>query len=142
MKRTKKDITAIVKKSKPMPFSFVLEALEEIGPVTKPMFGCLAIYYGNKIVMILRDRNDSQVDNGVWLATTGEHHASLQKEFPIMRSIVIFGPGPTGWQNLPADSEDFEDSVLRACELVINGDIRIGKIPKARLKKRSQVHQK
>lgn len=50
-----------------------------------------------------------------------------------MRSIKIFGPGPTGWQVLPADAGDFEESVLRACEMVLADDPRIGKIPKSRL---------
>lgn len=94
------------------------------------MFGARGIYVDGKIVFIMRDRPTSVNDNGVWLATTGEHHASLLSDFPAMRSIELFGPGPTGWQVLPIDSDDFEDSVLRACQFVRNGDPRIGKIPK------------
>ncbi len=123
---------AFAKRKKPIPFEFVLELLENIDPRIKPMFGCHAIYNGEKIVLILRDRADHPADNGVWLATTSEHHPSLKKIFPNMRSLKLFGEGPTGWQVLPADSEDFEESVTTACELVIKGDLRIGKIPKAK----------
>lgn len=39
---------------------------------------------------------------------------------------------------LPLDSQDFEDSVLKACELIIKNDPRIGKIPKTKLRKKSK----
>ncbi len=117
---------------KPPPFEFVLEALASADPFTRPMFGCLAVYIEEKIVCVLRDKQDYPSDNGVWLATVPEHHESLKSEFPSMRSIEIFGPGVTGWQNLPEESKDFESSALRACELMLVRDPRIGKIPKPR----------
>jgi hypothetical protein len=49
-----------------------------------------------------------------------------------MRSIQMFGKKVTGWQVLPVDAPDFEESALRACELIAAEDPRIGKIPKAR----------
>ena len=61
----------------------------------------------------------SPVDNGVWLATTVEHHASLVREFPNMRSIKVLGKPVTGWQVLPADAADFEEAALHACELIL-----------------------
>jgi hypothetical protein len=84
-----------------VPHEFVLDALEPIGPVTKPMFGCLAVYVREKVVLILRDHRDHPADNGVWLATTAEHHDSLRREFPHMRSIQLFGTPVTSWQVLP-----------------------------------------
>ena len=107
-----------IKRRKAIPHEFVLEAIAALSPHTRSMFGCLAVYVGARIVLILRDRRDSTADNGVWLATTPEHHASLQEEFRSMRSIVMFGPGPTGWQNLPLDTLDFESSVERACAAI------------------------
>ena len=123
-----------------IPFDFVLEELAEADPETKPMFGCRSVYIGPKIVFILRDKEDFVQDNGVWIATTAEHHASLRKDFPNMRSISLFASdGPTGWRTLPADSEDFEESVLRACAMVLKNDPRIGKIPKSRLSSKKAV---
>jgi hypothetical protein len=121
------------KAPKRLPFDFVLEELAALGPWTRAMFGCHAVYVEDKIVMILRDKKNPARDDGVWIATTEEHHASLRRELPGMRSItVLAGGGVTGWQNLPAESEDFEQSVLRACAMVRAGDARIGKIPKSR----------
>jgi len=119
-----------VKRRKPVPYEFVLDALSSLEPWTRPMFGCVAIYVGNKIVLILRDKGGQLPDNGVWLATTVEHHPSLRREFPNMRSIEVLGKAVTGWQVLPADAADFEEAALRACELVIARDPRIGKVPK------------
>jgi hypothetical protein len=117
------------KSRKVVPHEFVLDALASLAPRTQPMFGCLAVYVGDKIVLILRDKPDNTADNGVWLATTVEHHASLERDFPNMRSIKVLGKEVTGWQVLPADAPDFEEAAMRACELVAARDPRIGKIP-------------
>lgn len=125
-----------VKQRKPVPHEFVLDAIASLSPRTRSMFGCLAIYVHDKvqdkIVLILRDKRDQTADNGVWLATTEEHHQSLRQEFPNMRSIQVLGKKVTGWQVLPSDAQDFEEAALRACELVLAGDPRIGKVPGAR----------
>src|ERR1700723_1830616 len=99
------------------------------------MFGCLAIYVNDKIVLILRDKPKSTADNGVWLPATPRTPPSVRREFPNMRSIQVFGKRVTGWQVLPVDAPDFESAALRACELVLAGDLRIGKIPGARTSK-------
>jgi hypothetical protein len=127
-----------VKPRKPIPHAFVLGAIAELSPYTRPMFGCLAVYLEDKIVLILRDKPSHSADNGVWLATTQEHHASLRREFPNMRSIEVLGKGVTGWQVLPVDAPDFEESALRACELVLARDPRIGKVPGARRTSKSR----
>jgi hypothetical protein len=121
-----------VKQRKRIPHEFVLGAVAALLPRTRPMFGCLAVYVEEKIVLILRDKSDQSTDNGVWLATTVQHHESLRREFPNMRSIQVLGKKVTGWQLLPADAADFEESALRACELVVARDPRIGKVPGAR----------
>ena len=129
------DASLLPKQRKPIPHAFVLDAISTLSPYTRPMFGCLAIYVRDKIVLILRDKPKSTADNGVWLATTQEHHQSLRREFPNMRSIQVLGKRVTGWQVLPVDAPDFESAALRACELVLAGDPRIGKIPGARTSK-------
>jgi hypothetical protein len=122
------------KQKKPVPHEFVLDAISSLSLQTRSMFGCLAIYVEDKIVLCLRDKPDSAADNGVWLATTEQHHESLRRDFPNMRSIQVFGKPVTGWQVLPADAPDFESSALRACELILARDSRIGTVPKKRNK--------
>jgi hypothetical protein len=127
----------VVRRGKIAPHEFVLDALASLAPATRSMFGCLAVYVGDRIVLILRDGREPSEDNGVWLATTAEHHASLQLEFPSLRSIQLFGRDTTHWQVLPVDAPDFEAAALRACDLIIARDPRIGKVPKSRAKARA-----
>jgi hypothetical protein len=121
-----------VKRRKAVPHQFALDAIARLSPTTRPMFGCLAVYVADKIVLILRDKSDRTADNGVWLATTKDHHESLLREFPNMRSIQVLGHGVTNWQVLPVDAPDFEEATLRACECILAADPRIGKAPGAR----------
>ena len=127
------------KPRKEIPYAFVLEELAPLEPYTKPMFGALAIYSGEKILFILRRKDPPNPDNGIWMATIGEHHASLQKDLPSMRSIEIFGPGPTGWQNIPEDDIRFEEDAFRAITLAIKRDPRIGKVPARKRPKKKLV---
>jgi hypothetical protein len=128
-------------KRKAIPHRFVLEAIAALSPRTRPMFGCLAIYVGEKIVLIVRDKPTHTADNGVWLATTEDQHAALRPDFPNMRSVGLLGKNVTGWQVLPSEAPDFEESALHACDLVVAGDPRIGKVPGARRSTRKKKKQ-
>lgn len=119
------------RKARAVPHAFVLDALEPLGPYTRPMFGCLGVYVDDKIVFILRDKPAGD-DNGLWIATTPEHHASLREVLPSMRSISVLGPGVTGWQGLPSELPEFEEEAMRAVKLVLARDPRIGKVPNSK----------
>jgi hypothetical protein len=97
----------------------------------KPMFGLWAIYVNEKIMLILRQRQDFPDTNGVWIATNPEHHRSLKKDLPSLRTISTYSGGikESEWQVLPGDTDDFEVSVRKVCELIKHGDHRIGRIP-------------
>jgi hypothetical protein len=133
---------------KKIPFPFVLDRLFSLEPVLKHMFGCHAVYVHEKIVLALRDREDHEDANGIWIATSKEHHASLKKELPCMKSIYILsnGKNETGWQMIPRDADDFETAANHVCDLILKGDARIGKVPKVRKKKsvaaKQQSHSK
>ena len=58
----------VAARGKRVPHEFVLDALIDVSPTTRPMFGCLAVYVEEKIVLILRDKPSGEADNGVWLA--------------------------------------------------------------------------
>jgi hypothetical protein len=122
------------KAAKKIPFDFVLDELASLHPRTNPMFGCQAVYVGEKIVLILRDRLSVPADNGVWVATTREHHAALLSELPSMRGITVLGDQSSAWQLIPKDTSTFEEEVLHACALIRARDARIGKVPKPKRK--------
>lgn len=124
-----------IKPSKIIPFDFVLEYLHAAEPLVRQMFGCHSIYVKNKIVLALRKKSEFSRDNGVWVATTRDHHDSLRKDLPSLRTIFLFGTAESGWQNIPEESDRFEEEVTIACDLILKGDPRIGKIPKPKKKK-------
>lgn len=127
-----------MKKQTQIPFSFILDYLLPLNPRIRPMFGSHAIYVKEKIVFIVRDRATHSECNGIWIATSKEHHKSLRKEFPRMHSVYVLsdGKGETGWQMLHSEAIDFESAAIHACELVLHGDPRIGKIPKPKKRKK------
>jgi hypothetical protein len=124
------------RKKSTIAFDFVLERLLPLHPLVRPMFGAHAIYVDEKIVLITRNREGHAEDNGVWLGTTHEHHASLKKELPSLRSIYLLNDGTaeTAWRNIPVDGDDFEREVMHACDLILRRDPRIGKVPKTKKK--------
>jgi hypothetical protein len=122
------------KKTKSIPFDFVLEKLEKSHPVTNPMFGCHAIYVADKIVLMLRKKQNEKKDNGVWVSVVPEHLDTIKKILPALRPLHLFGNAKTTWQNIPSDAPDFEECVINACELILKNDPRIGKVPKAKKK--------
>jgi hypothetical protein len=54
-----------------MPFDFILDYLLPIETTVKPFFGMFAIYYREKLLLILRERNNQPGMNGIWIATNG-----------------------------------------------------------------------
>ena len=130
-------IPITIRMKKKIPFDFILDQLHSIEITIKPMFGCHAIYSGGKILVIVRKKQDHTDANGVWIATGKEHHDSLRKELPSMQSVYILSDGKneTGWQMIHEEANNFEESVTKICEMILNNDERIGKIPKAKRKK-------
>jgi hypothetical protein len=119
----------------PIPFDFVLEQLYSISPTVRPMFGCHALYIEDKIVLVLRSRETDIEDNGIWIATTPDHHPSLEKDFPSLRNISLLGTSQSSWRNLPADDDNFESDAVKACQFILKRDPRIGKVPGKKARK-------
>ena len=115
-----------------LPHGFVLDALANLTPGTRSMFGALAVYVGEKIVLILRDNPKEPQANGIWIALASENDEDLRSEFPEMRQVHILEKELRGWCLLSVDSSDFEESALRACDLILRKDPRIGKVPKGK----------
>lgn len=112
-----------------IPHRFVLDAIAELEPRTRPMFGALAVYVGEKIVFLLRNSQKDSQANGVWVSILPEYQDGMKVEFPRARTVHILGKDIKGWCLLSPEAADFEESALRACELVLQRDRRIGKVP-------------
>jgi hypothetical protein len=119
---------------KQVPFQFVLDLLFSQKPTVKPMFGSYGVYIGEKIVLVLRNRENSVEDNGVWVALYQEHQAELKKLLPSLTSVAVLVDSGKNWQVIPSSSERFEEEVTELCELILKNDNRIGKVPEKKKK--------
>jgi hypothetical protein len=122
-------------KRKSPPYPFVLEALAPLQPEVRPMFSGYAVYLGDKIVCMLRDRPTYPEDNGLWLVfseTADMKHNNIRKDFPSLRPIGRLGGVIAHWHLVPADSPNFESEALHVCDLLLRHDPRLGRIPKSR----------
>ena len=123
------------KSKRKVPHAFVLEALAALHPEVRPMFSGFAVYVGNRLLLMLRDSLKTPQDNGVWLVLAegmDPADAGLRRELPSLRSIETLGGKIAHWLLIPSDGDDFEGVALRACELILRGDRRLGRVPKSR----------
>jgi hypothetical protein len=116
-----------------MPFDFILDYLLPIETEIRPFFGMFSIYSGQKLLLMLRDRNNEPEMNGIWIALN-KGHESLRTELPGLRPYPGSGPGKkdNGWLLIPPEADNFEQLAIRICEMIVHRDPRIGKIPPPR----------
>jgi hypothetical protein len=117
------------------PFPFVLEELSPIRPTVKHWFGFTSLYLGEKLLCSLRDSPKQPGSNGMWLYTTAEHVNSLAKEFPDLprRQLWRSRSGNKAWVVLASRLEGFEEYAFKACELILRGDQRIGRLTRGKV---------
>lgn len=121
-------------KQKP-PHAFVVEALAPLNPEVRRMFSGFAVYVGDRIVCMLREHSKSPRDNGVWLVLSDDTNPSdpqLRREFPSLRSIELLRGKIGHWLLIPSDGPNFEQEAMRACDLLLRRDPRLGRIPVSR----------
>ncbi len=126
------------KLKKSPPYEFVLEDLADIITTIKPMFGAYGIYREDQILMILRKKDKTDKDTGMWVAVVNGEVESLKKQIPELRDLEMFGPGPTSWQVVGEDLIHFEEICIKICDLIRNKDLRIGRTPQSRLRSKSK----
>jgi hypothetical protein len=125
---------AIVYEKRHTRFQFVLDELQPLRPAVRQMFGFTYVYLGERLLLSLRESLRQPRYNGVWLYTEAAHIESLRREFPLLprRSFWKSSKSGSGWVILAAATEGFEEHVFRACELILNGDRRIGRLTRGR----------
>ncbi len=115
-------------KRRPVPFDFVIEELASLRPTIKTAFGFTYVYLDEKLLCSLRNDTKRPGTNGMWLFTTTEYIDSLMKEFPDLPKRQVWRSGKNCWVVLASRLEGFEEYAFKACELILNGDPRIGRI--------------
>lgn len=115
-----------------MPFPFVLDELMPLRPTVKRAFGFTYLYLDEVILCGLRDSVKKPASNGIWLFTTTEHVESLGQEFPNLPRRCLWRSGKNAWIILASRLEYFEEYAFKTCELILNGDRRIGRLSRSK----------
>ena len=125
------------------PFPFIIDELEPIRPTVKKMFGFTSIYVGDKLLCSLCDNPKRTGTNGLWLYTTKEHLESLSKEFPDLpkRQLWRSRNSEKAWLIVASRLESFEEYAFKACDLILNGDQRIGRVTRGKGTTRSDASE-
>jgi hypothetical protein len=92
------------------------------------MFGFTHVYLGERLLCSLRDSDRRPGTNGMWLYTTVEQLESLGREFPELPRRYLWRSGKNAWVILASRLENFEEYAYTACELILRGDRRIGRV--------------
>ena len=108
----------------------MLDELIPIRPAIKQAFGFTYVYLDQKLLLSLRESVKQPHYNGVWVYTQAEHIESLRREFPLLprRCFWKSRKSGSGWVILASRLEDFEEYAFKACELILRGDQRIGRV--------------
>ena len=126
-----------------VPFDFIIEELSPLRPTVKSAFGFTYVYLDDLLLCSLRDSVKQPATNGMWLFTTSECVDTLALEFPELTRRQVWRSGKNCWIVLASRLANFEEYALKACELMLNGDRRIGRVsrrlgPPAALRNQSQ----
>lgn len=126
MKRSFDPLEPLSKSGPAIAYPFVLDRLAKLALSTRPMFGCTAVYDGEEVLFILREKGDA--DDGVWVAYDEARQAEALAALPNLVKIARL-PHVRCWRMLAASSDTFEEDVLAACRLALQSNRPIGKIP-------------
>ena len=117
----------------PLPFPFVVDELMSLRPTIRRAFGFTYLYVGELLLCALRHNVKKPGSNGMWLFTTREHVDQLGAEFPDLPKRYLWRSKDNAWVILPSKLEDFENYAFKACEMIINGDRRIGRLSRGKV---------
>ena len=114
---------------------------------SKRMFGGIAAYVHDKIVMLISEETDTKeyrgksydfdLWNGILIPTEREFHGDIQKQFKNLVQHPVLGK----WLYLQMADADFESTASEIAELISKNDHRFGVFPKEK-KKRKKVKKK
>ena len=91
------------------------------------MLGCYALIDNNKILFLLRERDNQPEFNGLFVATQPQYYDQLEQE--IHNSTMEFNIDGLhhSYLFLSEDLDDFDEKIKKVCEMIKAGDVRIGK---------------
>ncbi len=115
-----------------IPYVFVLDHLNGVDILIKPMFGYYGIYAHGRLYLFLVSREKpirrhdiNPMQNGIYIATTTEHCTELRVVFP-QAEFQMLKAGKV-WIFVSELLDRFEEYTIAACEMISRSDHRIGR---------------
>ena len=106
------------------PHDWLLEPLaEDPGFIRRAMFGCLAVYFRGRLVLVLAAKEAPWA--GALIPVERDQHSSIQHDFPMLSPHPVLGK----WLYLPETHDDFESIAMDLVERIRSCDPRFGVIP-------------
>jgi hypothetical protein len=121
------------------PFPFVLEELAPLRLRLKTVFGFTHVYLDDMLLFSLRDSAKRPSTNGIWVYTSIENLDNLAREFPDLPRRQLWRSGKNGWLVITSKIAGFEEHAFKLCELILQGDRRIGRVTRAYPKQKDQL---
>ena len=116
-----------------IPHDFMMEFLYPLAIRTKSMFGNVALYHEEKILLATRKKIDNTTDNGIWIAAPLDYQDKLKEQIPELRPIQMISTKK--WLLLHEEEELFEERAQLIAELIKSNSPLIGTVPKPKDKK-------
>ena len=121
-----------IKGVKTHPLEWLIEPLETQSTyIRKKMFGCEAVYLNGKLMLVLTASEEPW--NGVLVATSREHHPTLQADWGQLTSHPVLGK----WLYISQNNAAFESTATSIVKSILKSDSRIGVEPKPKKMKRT-----
>jgi hypothetical protein len=109
-----------------IPYEFVLDYLKPVEPCVKPIFGSFGLYVQDQLVLYLRSTHKHPELNGIYVGTTPVDYDSLTRDIPAHYHEQKDNTAKT-WIFLPESAKGFQKWARKACDLIKQGDRRIGR---------------
>ncbi|WP_207495255.1 hypothetical protein [Aridibaculum aurantiacum] len=110
-----------------IPYDFVLQYLYPVRPHVQKMLGCYGLFVNGKNILLLRETDVNPEFNGVFVATQPEFFEALSNELHHSHMEFDIDGSHHSWIFISEDLDDFQGKVQKACEMIKQGDERIGK---------------
>lgn len=106
---------------------------DDPGAEFRQMFGCKALYYYGKLILVLSESEDDARWQKLLFPCERENHDQVMELYSALVPHEVLGK----WLSLSLDHSDFEEVVVSICKRLICRDVLFGVIPPPKKKSKS-----
>lgn len=104
---------------------------DDPGAEFRLMFGCKALYYYGKLILVLSESDDDVRWQKLFFPCEREQHAQVMELYPALTPHEVLGK----WLSISLDHSDFEELVVDISKRLMRRDKLFGVIPQPKKKR-------